>query len=135
MTKKGGSEIVSISIPLDMAKLLDDAMSQDGYKNRSELVRDALRDYLDKQTDLHKIHGQVDGVLILMYAHHAEKRVHQILHDNMDIFRSFMHLDFNAGNEKCCDIIVFKGPAKKVLAAVQKLQGTKDVETIKTVLA
>ena len=100
MTKKAGSEIISISIPLDMAKTLGDAMSHAGYKNRSELIRDALRDYLDKQKDLHKMSGNIDGVLVLMYAHQAEKKVHQILHDNMDIFRSFMHLDFDENNDR-----------------------------------
>lgn len=133
--KKNGSDILSFSLPKELTADVDTIMEQMGYSNRSEVIRDALRGFLDKQKKLSAMDGIVEGVLTILYSHDIEKVVHEILHDNTEIFRSFLHLDFNAGPHRCCDVVVFQGKAQDVKVAINKIEATNMVENVRVMLA
>ena len=136
MTRKGkGTEIISISLPETTAKEVDDLVEEMGYPSRSELVRDAVRALIKSKMDLERLDGTVEGVMILLYDHRASQDVSDVRHANMHLFRSFMHSDFDASSCevderscKCCEVLLFSGPAEDLRAAHNRFRTIKHVE-------
>lgn len=132
--KRANLDILSFSLSKDLAAEVDGLMQEMGYQNRSEVIRDALRVFLEKHEELHRMDGRVEGVALVLYAHRAEREVHGLLHENQDIFRSFLHLDFGEGHPKCCDVVVFRGSAEGVRDALHAIESTANVEKVKLTL-
>jgi CopG family nickel-responsive transcriptional regulator len=135
MTAKGDNlEIISFSLTNNLTSQLTRIMDEMGYSNRSEVIRDALRAFFEKQKDLDGMEGIIEGVVLILYSHRMEKEVHSILHGNTGIFRSFLHLDFEENCHRCCDVVVFKGNASEVRKAIHTIETTNNVENVKIVL-
>ncbi len=76
-------ERFGVSMPHDLLKSLDDAVAEAGYPNRSEALRDIVRDYLTaKRWQLPD--GEVVGTVTLVYDHHThdlQETLTEIQHD------------------------------------------------------
>lgn len=132
MTRQKGRQVdvLSFSLPEELAGEVDRAMDEIGYQNRSEVIRDALRVFLEKHEELHDLQGEVEGVALIIYAHAGEKAIHNTLHDNAQIFTSFLHLDFGADRQKCCDVVVFRGKAEALRRVFHTIESTPHVEKL-----
>lgn len=132
MTRQKGRQVdvLSFSLPEGLAAEVDGVMEEIGYQNRSEVIRDAIRLFLDKHQVLHQMEGLVEGVAMVIYSHQGEKEVHRTLHDNTDVFTSFLHLDFGEDRQKCCDVIVFKGKARDLRRVFHVIESTPHVEKL-----
>jgi CopG family nickel-responsive transcriptional regulator len=136
MTRKGkDTEIISISLPEGVAKELDRLVVDLGYPSRSELVREALRDFLRSKREMEGLEGPVDGVMILLYDHKASRTVSEVRHANMHLFRSFIHTDFedhscsvHDDTCKCCEVLLFSGDALQLRRVHDRFRATKHVE-------
>ncbi len=136
MTKQKGRQVdvISFSLPEELAAKVDSVMEEIGYQNRSEVIRDAIRVFLDKHQGLHQIQGFAEGVAMVIYSRQGEKEVHSSLHDNPDIFTSFLHLDFGESRPKCCDVVVFKGEARRLRQVFHLIESTSHVERLDVAL-
>ncbi|MDX1534472.1 MAG: CopG family ribbon-helix-helix protein [Thermoplasmata archaeon] len=123
-------DILSFSLQPDLASEVDRVMEDMGYQNRSEVIRDALRLFLEKHEDLHRMEGEVEGVALVLYAHRAEKAVHAILHESPDVFRSFLHLDFGEERGKCCDVVQVRSDSPRIREAFHAIESTPHVEKV-----
>ncbi|NIP33503.1 MAG: ribbon-helix-helix protein, CopG family [Thermoplasmata archaeon] len=136
MTKKGkATEIISVSLPESTAREVDRLVDEKGYPSRSELVREAVRGLIRADQRLADVDGEVDGVIILLYDHKASREVSDVRHANMHIIKSFMHTDFSdhscSVHEdacKCCEVLMFSGPAVEVRRVHDAFRTTKHVE-------
>ena len=136
MTRKGkGTEIISISLPESTAREVDRMVEEKGYPSRSELVREAVRGLIRAGRLLADEEGAVDGVMILLYDHKASRDVNEVRHDNMHLFKSFIHTDFadhscsvHENACKCCEVLLFSGPASDVRRVHDAFRTTKHVE-------
>ena len=136
MTAKGkGTEIISVSLPEATAREVDELVGEMSYPSRSELVREAVRALIKSKVELERLEGNVDGVLILLYDHKAARAVSDIRHDNMHLFKSFIHTDFEGHSCsvhddacKCCEVLLFSGSAKDLRAVHNRFRTTKHVE-------
>lgn len=136
MTKKGkDTEIISISLPQGVAKEMDRLVVDLEYPSRSELVREALRDFIRSKKEMDGVEGDVDGVMILLYDHKASLVVSDIRHANMHLFKSFMHTDFEDHSCnihdaacKCCEVLLFSGDAREVRRVHDRFRANKHVE-------
>jgi metal-responsive CopG/Arc/MetJ family transcriptional regulator len=134
MTRKGkDTEIISVSLPESIATDMDKLVSDLGYPSRSEMVRDAVRALLKSKMDMDALEGTVEGVMIILYDHRASQSVSEIRHTSGNLFRSFMHSDFNDHNStddsgKCCEVLLFSGRAKDVRRVHNTFRTTKHVE-------
>lgn len=45
------TEWITVKIPIDMANQADALIGKHGYKSRSDVVVDALRDFMDKRKE------------------------------------------------------------------------------------
>lgn len=122
-----------VSLEEDLLAAFDLSIGGMGYQNRSEAIRDLIRDHL-----IQKKVGQGDtdiiGVVNLVYDH----RVHQL----GDLLADMQHkaevtvnasLHIHLDEHNCLEVIVIRGRADKVHAIASKLIATKGVQNGKLV--
>jgi CopG family nickel-responsive transcriptional regulator len=113
-------ERLTISLDDDLAKQFDDYLKAHGYKNRSEGMRDLIRDKLeqqslDKQTIDQKNIGDCIGSMTYVYNHQERElaaKLAQAQHDNHNIAVSTLRtpLDHN----HCMETVMLNGDTSKV---------------------
>lgn len=114
---------VRLSFTLDegLAGRLEELRRRRGYSNRSEFVRDALRNYLVREA-WQESSRPVVGTLTLVYDHHTPgltERLTAIQHDHHGeiLASTHVHLD----HDTCVEVIIVKGPAAEVAALADAL--------------
>ncbi|USK54484.1 nickel-responsive transcriptional regulator NikR [Cytobacillus solani] len=101
---------------------------QKGYANRSEAVRDLVRDALVQQS-WEKEDQTVAGSIVLFYNHHQRNLLDELtkiqhdMHDNI-LATTHFHLDHSS----CLELIIVKGKAKEIRLLSNKLTSLKGVE-------
>ncbi|HQH61819.1 MAG TPA: nickel-responsive transcriptional regulator NikR [Candidatus Saccharicenans sp.] len=118
----------SISLESELSRKFDSWMKKNGYKNRSEAVRDLIRDKLVEE-EWKDDSKEVVAVLSLVYSHDSPElpRVltdiqHQ--HHSLVISSTHIHLD----KHNCLEVIIMKGQVgviKKVASELLSLRRVK----------
>ncbi|MCI0497041.1 MAG: CopG family ribbon-helix-helix protein [Thermoplasmata archaeon] len=124
---KNGTSVISISLPTSTVAEMGAALEDMGFVSRSELVRDALREFMREKRSVERLDGKVQGVMVLLYHHDASGRVSDVRHRHREVFRSFTHSDFDSRAASCCEVLLFSGEAKEVTAAYFELKGVRGV--------
>jgi len=117
-----------ISITEDLLLLFDDLIAEKGYVNRSEAIRDLIRNSL-VENDLNHGTEEAIGTISMVYDHHtrdlADKLTdHQHSHHKEIISALHVHLD----HHHCLEVVVAKGSAKEIKRLADELIGTKGVK-------
>jgi len=118
---------IGVSIEEDLLHKFDQLIDQKGYLNRSEALRDMMRDTLlehswDKDEQL------VSGSILLFYDHHKRnltEELTRVQHESHDLVLATTH--FHLDHDHCLEMIVVKGKAKQVQALKDKLASLKGV--------
>jgi CopG family nickel-responsive transcriptional regulator len=131
MTSKGENEIISFSISKELARKIEELKRDMNYSGRSELIRDALRMLIGSKSDLEKVDGEVEGILIVVYDRCSVNRASDIIHENVDISKSRMHSDFG---ERCCDVVAISGGAGRIREMVDDLRALRSVKRVEIFL-
>lgn len=119
----------TIAMPQDLLEKLDERAARRGIrKNRSEAIRDLVRDALveDSCADPDQ---ETCGTLTMVYNHHASdltKRLDDVQHDHCDEIISTMHIHLDAHN--CLEIIAMRGSVAQVKEIADALLGLKGVK-------
>lgn len=117
-----------VSLESDLLCKFDKLLEAGGYSNRSEGIRDLIRDAIVKKEWLD---GEVEtaGVVIIVYNHHQHElaqKVTDVQHKDHDSIVSTLHIHLDAHN--CLEIIVLKGKAKQIQKLADMLISTKGVK-------
>lgn len=125
----------SVAMPEDLLISFDQLVARRGLaKNRSEVVRDLVRDAL--VTDASGIPGtEVLGTLTIVFDHHAsdlQEKLHRIQHDYCRSIVSSMHVHVDA--DMCLEVIVLRDETTFVQQIANLILGTKGVKSGKLVL-
>lgn len=115
-------ERVTVSLDDELLTQFDAFIKRKGYANRSEAVRDLLRDRLQDDRLQHDQMAQnaapyCVGSLFYVYNHHERdlsRRITQIHHDHHDLIRSTMHVHLD--HENCLEVSLLEGPTAAVAA-------------------
>jgi CopG family nickel-responsive transcriptional regulator len=130
-------ERIGISLEEDLLAQFDRLIAEKGYVNRSEAVRDLIRDSL-VQRGWAESSGREEKVAVvtLVYDHDssslAQKLAH-IQHENHRAVVSALHIHLDPHN--CLEVLVLRGRARDVLAMGDGLVSTKGVKFGKVVPA
>jgi len=106
-----------ITITLD-DELMDDfgAFAESrGYDNRSEAIRDLIRERLDTEQLVSNSKGECIASLTYVYNHHERelaRRLTSTHHDHHDITVSTMHVHLDHDN--CMETTILRGPVNRV---------------------
>lgn len=111
-------ERFTISIDGDLIAAFDAFIAKKGYENRSEAVRDLIREELSAQ-ELNDAGGAGAAVACLSYVYnHEQRRLASRLvdaqHRHHGMARATMHVHLD--NHDCMEVTVLEGPAEAVRA-------------------
>ncbi len=116
-----------ISLDRELIDAFDLHIGAQGYRSRSEALRDLIREELVRKKWTEG--GSVAGAIVMTYDHHKRELVNRLLdiqHDFHDIIISTQHVHLDHGN--CLEVIAVKGPAPSVeelSTALKVLVGVK----------
>uniref|UniRef100_UPI001575C3B2 nickel-responsive transcriptional regulator NikR n=1 Tax=Caldanaerobius polysaccharolyticus TaxID=44256 RepID=UPI001575C3B2 len=123
-------EITRFGVSMDTRLLaqFDELIKSKNYSNRSEAIRDLIRDYIvENQWQDEDV--ETVGTITLVYNH----EVRELSDKLVDIQHSFhrniistMHVHLDAHN--CLEVMVVKGTAAKIRAVADRLISTKGVK-------
>jgi len=116
-----------VSLEKELLEKFDRLIKEKKYSNRSEAIRDLIRENLVKRE---WIEGkEVAGAITLVFEHHKRELVNiltDIQHDFYTLIISSQHIHLDHDN--CLEIIVVRGKPIKVRELADKLRATKGVK-------
>jgi len=130
-------ERIGISLEGDLLAQFDRLIAGKGYVNRSEAIRDLIRDAL-VQREWSESSGKDERVAVvtLVYDHDASslaQKLAHIQHENHRAVVSALHVHLDAHN--CLEVLVLRGRARDVVSMGEGLVSTKGVKHGKLVPA
>lgn len=121
-------ERFTISLDNQLSKQFDDLVRARGYTNRSEAVRDLIREQLEIER-LEKEHeGYCVATLSYIYDHHQSDlagRITSIQHSHHDLTLSSMHIHMD--HDHCLEVIVLRGMIQDVTNFANQVIATRGV--------
>ena len=117
----------SISIEASLLERLEQLVTKRRYANRSEFVRDLLRERLVE--DEWKADEEVVGTITLVYDHHRPhvlEAVTGLQHDCGAAIISTLHVHLDHDN--CLEVLVVRGPASRIKEMADQLIAIKGVK-------
>ncbi|HEY7725189.1 MAG TPA: nickel-responsive transcriptional regulator NikR [Anaeromyxobacteraceae bacterium] len=130
-------ERIGVSLDEGLLSRFDELIAEKGYVNRSEAIRDLIRDAL-VQRAWSESSGREERVALvaLVYDHDssslAQKLAH-IQHENHKAVVSALHVHLDEHN--CLEVLVLRGRAREVVRMGEGLVSTKGVKYGKLVPA
>lgn len=116
-----------ISLDGDLSQKFDARLRKKGYSNRSEAIRDLIRqDLVDQEWSEG---SEVAGAITLIYDHHKRELLNKITDIQHDFQRGIIsaqhiHLD----HHNCLEIIAIKGDPVEVKKLADTLKAVKGVK-------
>ncbi|KXB00313.1 nickel-responsive regulator [candidate division MSBL1 archaeon SCGC-AAA261G05] len=130
MTEK--SSRVSLTLPEELLKELDQIVKNQNYSSRSKAVRDALRDFLTEYKWREELKGEQFGVVVLVYAHGVPDLTGELLdiqHGFGEVVNSVQHLHVTESD--CLETLIVKGEGEQIRELVNKLTSLRGVKQVK----
>ena len=121
-------ERFSVSLEGELLRAFDRYLQKMGYTSRSEAVRDLIRDRLVAR-EWQDPEAQGVGVITLVYDHHRKElpeRLTEIQHRYFKEIASTTHIHLDRHN--CLEVIIVRGPAKRIQSIADLLISTKGVK-------
>jgi CopG family nickel-responsive transcriptional regulator len=126
------AELTRVSISLEESLLVafDKHIEGKGYANRSEALRDLIRERLVHEQAADAA-GEVVAVVMLVYDHHARELAAKLIdkqHHHHDLVVSTLHV--HLGQRHCLEVTILRilrGQAKKVRHLGDELVATRGV--------
>ena len=117
-----------ISLDSELLKRFDTIVREKEYGNRSEAIRDLIRDAL-VQREWEREKGDKVGTITLIFDHHVRElsdRLTEVQHDYDGEIISTMHVHLDHDN--CLEVLAVKGDGQKIRKIADKLIGIKGVK-------
>lgn len=123
------TNLVRFSISLDESLLqkFDLRLQEQNYKNRSEAIRDLIRENLIEKEWAQN--AEVAGTITLVYDHHRRGLVQKLTalqhsYHHMIISTQHIHLD----HDNCLEVIIVRGKARSLAQLTDNLKTVKGVK-------
>ncbi len=117
-----------VSLGEDLLRSFDRSIAQLGYANRSEAIRDLIRDHLI-QKKVSSGEGEIVGVVTLVYDHRTHRlgdTLADMQHKADVAINPSLHIHLDENN--CLEVIVIRGESQEVHGVAGRLIATKGVE-------
>ncbi|MBI5014145.1 MAG: nickel-responsive transcriptional regulator NikR [Deltaproteobacteria bacterium] len=124
------SDVIRFGISADerLLQRFDALIAAKGYVNRSEAIRDLIRNSLVEE-QWSRGDEEAVGTVTLVYNHHTRDLADKLTehqHSHHDAIISALHVHLDAHH--CLEVVVLRGKAKEVKRLADELIGTKGVK-------
>jgi CopG family nickel-responsive transcriptional regulator len=117
---------LSFSIEQDLLDKLEELIKNTAYQNRSEFIRDLIRDKLvDQEWEANE---EAIGTITLIYDHHSRllnEKLTELQHDHHQNILASTHIHLS--HDLCAEMIMVKGRASEIKHLEALLQQPKGV--------
>jgi len=123
-----------VSIPQELLDKFDQIIEEKGYVNRSEAIRDLIRDFIVRH-EWEVGDEEVAGTITMLYNHDEAEVVKELLdlqHDYLEEIVSSLHVHMDEHN--CLEVVIVKGKAHRIKEIADRLLSLKGVKHGKLVM-
>lgn len=124
-----------VSIEEKLLGKFDSLITEKGYVNRSEAIRDLIRDMLVAQ-QIEDPEAESFGTLTMVYNHHhgdISDRLNHVQHDYFANIISTTHIHLDAHN--CLEVLILKGKSGQLKTIADMILSIKNVKHGRFVIA
>jgi len=117
-----------VSLPGELLERFDALIRSMGYENRSEAIRDLIREKLVEQ-EWEVPHEETFAAAFLVYDHHmmsVSTRLMDLQHEYTQNVVSTLHVHIDEHN--CLEVVVMKGQGRQIRTLGEKLLSLKGVK-------
>jgi CopG family nickel-responsive transcriptional regulator len=117
----------AVSLSPDLLAQFDRYLGERGYDNRSEAIRDLIREKLSDQ-ELTRSRTPAVGVVAIVYAHEERQLPHrltQLGHSHAPTVVSTVHVHLD--EHQCLEVVVLRGRSDEVQTLGHRLVGERGV--------
>jgi len=124
-----------VSLDSLLLKRFDSLINKKGYPNRSEAIRDLIRDSLVKE-EWEDSSRETVGTITIVYSHDKRELTDALIDFQHNFYTSVLSsLHIHLDEHNCLEVIVVKGKGEDIKKIADKLIGTKGVKHGKLSLA
>ena len=122
-----------ISLESDLLARFDRVIHKKGYRNRSEAIRDLVRDYaVTEDVEEDRV---VVGTLTMVYDHHRPKLAERLIEaqhhaEGQVLAATHVHLD----HHNCLEVVIMRGRSSEVSHLADRMLSLRGVKHGKLVL-
>ena len=123
-----------VSVPKELLDRFDRIIEEKGYVNRSEAIRDMMRDFIVRH-EWEVGNEEVAGTITMVYNHDEADVVKELLdlqHDYLTEIVSSIHVHMDEHN--CLEVVIVKGQASRIKEIADRLLSLKGVKHGKLVM-
>ncbi len=123
------SKLVRFGVSIDeqLLRAFDDYIERKRYTNRSEALRDLIRNHLvEEEWDENK---ETVGTITIVYDHHVPElmeRLTDLQHQHQKLIQSTLHIHLDA--HRCLEVLVVRGKSGEIKEVADGLIATKGVK-------
>ncbi|HTY24508.1 MAG TPA: nickel-responsive transcriptional regulator NikR [Desulfomonilaceae bacterium] len=124
-----------VSIPDDLLDKFDVLIAEKGYTNRSEAIRDLIRDRL-VEDEWSRSEHEVVGTVTVVYNHEQSdlaQKLTEIQHRQHELVISALHVHLDQHN--CLEVLIVRGRSEEVKKVGELLISTRGVKHGKITMA
>lgn len=127
--------IISLSVPEALLKKVDATIIDRGFASRSEITRQALRQFLKEDINIENLEGEIVATATIIYKEKADRdRLLDAQHVYSGLVSTFLHAHIHEGY--CLEVIILKGQAQIIRKFIDTLRTNEQITKINiTVLA
>jgi len=121
--------IVSLSLPEQMVRAMDEIQESVGFSGRSELVRAAIRLLLEDTKEKDALTGKINAVIVLGHARDDEEPVTRLKHKFESIVRTHVHV--KVSHEDCVEVFILGGEGHEIVSMTKEFEKERKIRTVK----
>jgi len=122
--------IISVSVPEKLLERVESFRKEQGFSNRSEIIRQALRTFISESKNINELSGEIAASITIIYEREATKgQISEIHQSYGDIISTFLHAHID--EDYCLEVIVVKGEAETIRKFVEAFRANEQISQIK----
>ena len=122
--------IISVSVPEKLLERAESFSKEQGFSNRSEIIRQALRTYISESKNINELAGEIAASITIIYERETTKGQISEIHQSFgDIISTFLHAHID--EDYCLEVIVVKGEAETIRRFVDAFRTNEQISQIK----
>ena len=120
--------IVSVSLPDQLLRSMDEIEKSVGFSGRSEMVRAGIRLLLEDTRQKNALNGVMTAVIVVGHSKDDEAPVTVLKHKYEDIVKTHVHC--KVSREDCIEIFVLAGEGKEIASMTKEFERERRIRNV-----
>lgn len=119
---------IGVSLDEKLLSQFDKAIDKKGYTNRSEAIRDLIRESLTSK-QLAEPDIEAIAAVFVVYDHHQSKLAHKLMElQHSQFLKTISSIHIHLGHHDCLEVILLKGTVREISKLGDSIVSLKGVK-------